>query len=153
LTLLLLLLWGFFALKIGDLKGRLPPQQESSGELADVEEQDRSAGLIITFVWAYADDARVWRALAGAAIYLLLAYVFMNFQSSLQLHYASYITIIACCVMLGYAVDAGLTNDRSEKHLATRGNIVWAWIAIQMAFILFGLFSKKMLPCMNLGPC
>lgn len=151
MVILLALLWGCFSLKIGDLRGRFPPVEHA--ELGTnirktaIERGGNTSGLIVSFVWAYSDNTRVWGTLIGGAIYVLMAYIIINFQSSLQLKHASWITIVTCCVMLGLAIAAGVRDEYENKNLATRSTFVWIWISLQAFFIVLGLFRKKMLPC------
>jgi hypothetical protein len=151
MVILLVLLWGFFSLKIGDLRGSFQPSCAAYDEKPNIKtaihRAGNTSGLVVSFVWAYSDSTRVWGTFVGGAIYVLIAYVIINFQSSLQLKYASWITIVACCAMLGLAVAAGVRDEHEDKNLATRSTIVWVWINFQALFIVLGLFRKKMLPC------
>lgn len=61
---LLLLLWGFYALRAGDLNTTL--RVDDRLEPTDLLDAGTLGGLVVTFVWAYSDDSQAWGAVLGA---------------------------------------------------------------------------------------
>lgn len=66
-TVLLLLLWGFYALGAGDLQDSLAdPGTDGVALSTQLDEEENVTGLIVTFVWAYTDTSQALGAYIGA---------------------------------------------------------------------------------------
>lgn len=63
---MLLLLWGFYALRAGDLKANLTGSTDGVALPLELEDKNTVEGLIITFVWAYTDADQAFGAFFGA---------------------------------------------------------------------------------------
>eukprot|EP00892_Ulva_mutabilis_P006050 jgi/Ulvmu1/3817/UM018_0028.1 len=153
-VILLLLLWGIYSIKIGDVSDSFmeiytATTAGSEQLLGSLQPVRNDAGVVVTFVWAYTDATDRWGALAAAIAYIFVAYAIIRYQRSLQLRLSAWLTVAASGVMLIFAIDAAIRSENGRKNLVTRSTLIWVWVTLQAVLLMAGLFRKKMLPWLN----
>lgn len=90
----------------------------------------------------------------AAGISIGVMYLCIKYQQALHIKYAAWITVVACALMLGLAIDGGVQSRFPDaydpRHLFIRSVVMGAWITSQILLILVGVIMKVLIPCASL---